>query len=137
MNFITTLTLLGQDSIAHKLAGSVLEFVWALRYTSYSKPQKILIHKQEEESKGYFYFFSHVKTRRVIAVRRSVLSAMTRAFLALPPWLLIQEYTFMLDDYFKWLTDVVKNDPDTECRQLAGVAVSVLGEKLQNQTKVF
>jgi uncharacterized protein YxjI len=89
------------------MAKELFQLLWAL-----SQLRDNIKVKQEEKD--------------VISVRRSVILTMLRMFSVLPADTILEDYGYILNDYMNWLSSVVQNDQDNECKELAANVISLL-----------
>jgi hypothetical protein len=97
----------GSDYRGQKMAKELFQLLWAL-----SQLRDNIKVKQEEKD--------------VISVRRSVILTMLRMFSVLPADTILEDYGYILNDYMNWLSSVVQNDQDNECKELAANVISLL-----------
>lgn len=101
----------GNDYRGQKIAKELLELLWVL-----SQLRDNVKIKSEEKD--------------VITIRRTVLHTMLRVFMCLPKDILIEEFSHTLNDYATWLSQVIQNDQDKNCKEMAGAIMSIIQQSL-------
>lgn len=104
----------GSDYRGQKISKELLDLLWVL-----SQLRDNVKIKNEEKD--------------VITIRRSVLHTMLRVFVCLSKEILVEEYGHTLKDYITWLTQVIQNDSDQNCKEMAAAILSILQQCISYQ----